>query len=143
MPLYVSASLEEGMATHCFPDSSVVKESTCQGRRCGFDPWWQPTPVSLPGESYGRRSLEGYSPRGCKESDTTEGQSMHTCIHFITETFFFWLHCKAYRILFPKQGSDPQPDPLHLKCRVLTTGPPGKALKTFLLWQNAAYNLPF
>ena len=29
------------------------------------DPWrrkWQPTPVSLPGESHGQRSLVGYSP---------------------------------------------------------------------------------
>ena len=33
---------------------------------------WQPTPVLLPGESHGRRSLVGYSPRGHKESDTTE-----------------------------------------------------------------------
>jgi len=34
-------------------------------------PWrraWQPTPVFLPGESHGQRSLVGYS----KESDTTE-----------------------------------------------------------------------
>ena len=40
---------------------------TClQGGRSGFDPWvgkipwrrkWQPTPVSLPGESHGQRSL--------------------------------------------------------------------------------------
>ena len=33
---------------------------------------WQPTPVFLPGESHGQRSLVGYSPRGRKESDTTE-----------------------------------------------------------------------
>ena len=33
---------------------------------------WQPTPVFLPGESHGQRSLVGYSPWGCKESDTTE-----------------------------------------------------------------------
>ena len=26
----------------------------------------------MPGESHGQRSLAGYSPRGCKESDTTE-----------------------------------------------------------------------
>ena len=26
-----------------------------------------PTPVSLPGESHGQRSLAGYSPWGCKE----------------------------------------------------------------------------
>ena len=39
------------------------------------DPWrkeWQPTPVFLPGESHGERSLADYSPRGCKESDMTE-----------------------------------------------------------------------
>ena len=29
-------------------------------------------PVSLPGKSHGQRSLVGYSPRGCKESDMTE-----------------------------------------------------------------------
>ena len=33
---------------------------------------WQPTPVLLPGKSHGLRSLVGYSPWGCKESDTTE-----------------------------------------------------------------------
>ena len=52
----------------------------CSGRP-GFSPWgkkiswgmkWQPTSVFLPGESHGWRSLTGYSPRGCKESDMTE-----------------------------------------------------------------------
>ena len=33
---------------------------------------WQPTLVLLPGKSHGRRSVVGYSPWGCKESDTTE-----------------------------------------------------------------------
>ena len=33
---------------------------------------WQPTPVFLPGKFHGERSLVGYSPRGYKESDTTE-----------------------------------------------------------------------
>ena len=33
---------------------------------------WQPTPVLLPGKSHGWRNLVGYSPWGCKESDTTE-----------------------------------------------------------------------
>ena len=28
--------------------------------------------IFLPGESHGQKGLEGYSPRGCKESDTTE-----------------------------------------------------------------------
>ena len=31
-----------------------------------------PTPVLLPGESHGQRSLVGYSPWGHKESDMTE-----------------------------------------------------------------------
>ena len=38
------------------------------------DSWrrkWQPTPVVLPGKSHGRRSMVGYSPGGCKESDST------------------------------------------------------------------------
>ena len=30
------------------------------------------TPVFLPGEFHGQRSLAGYSPWGCKELDTTE-----------------------------------------------------------------------
>ena len=33
---------------------------------------WQPTPVFLPGEIHGQRNLAGYSPWGCRESDTTE-----------------------------------------------------------------------
>ena len=40
----------------------------------GKIPWrraWQPTPVSLPGESRGQRNM-GYRPYGCKELDTTE-----------------------------------------------------------------------
>ena len=46
-----------------------------------FGPWvgkiprrreWLPTPVFLPGESHGQRSLEGYSPWSCKELDPTE-----------------------------------------------------------------------
>ena len=43
-------------------------------------PWrreWQPTPVFLPGESRGQRSLAGYSPLGHKESDVTEGLTVH------------------------------------------------------------------
>ena len=39
------------------------------------EPWRRerlPTPVLLPGESHGQKSLEGYSPWGRKESDTTE-----------------------------------------------------------------------
>ena len=34
-------------------------------------------PVFVPGEFQGQKSLEGYSPGGCKELDTTE----HACTH--------------------------------------------------------------
>ena len=43
-------------------------------------PWgreWQPTPVFLPGEFHGQRSLAGYSLWGHKESDTAK-QLTHT-----------------------------------------------------------------
>ena len=39
---------------------------------------WQPTPVFLPGESLGERSLVSYSPRGHKELGTTEPLHFHT-----------------------------------------------------------------
>ena len=38
---------------------------------------WHSTPVFLSRESHGQRSLEGYSPQGHKESDTTEQLSIH------------------------------------------------------------------
>ena len=43
-------------------------------------PWrrtWQSTPVFLPGEFHGQRSLVGYSPWGPKESDMTELTHTH------------------------------------------------------------------
>ena len=52
-----------------------------QVRSLGWeDPWrrkWQPTPVCLAGKSHGQRSLVGYSPYGCEESDTTERLHFH------------------------------------------------------------------
>ena len=89
--------------TSSFPSGMRGKESACQCRRPGFDPWvrkmpwrrkWQPTPVFffkinlfnwrlitlqycptpifLPGEFHGQRSLVGYSLCGHKESDMTD-----------------------------------------------------------------------
>ena len=67
-----------------FPGDARGKELACQCRRSKrhrFDPWagkiswrrkWQPTPVFLPGKTHRERSLAGYSPKGRKESDTTE-----------------------------------------------------------------------
>ena len=66
-----------------FPHGSDGKESSCNAGDLGqiFDPWvreipwrreWQLTPVLLPGESHGQRSVAGYSPWGCKGLDMTE-----------------------------------------------------------------------
>ena len=62
--------------------SKKKKKPTCQCRRhkshwfdpqVGKIPWaWQSTPVFLPGDAHGQRSLAGYSLWGHKESDTTE-----------------------------------------------------------------------
>ena len=38
---------------------------------------WQPTPVFLQGESHGEKSLVGYSPWSCKESDMIELLHFH------------------------------------------------------------------
>ena len=58
---------------YSFPSGSVVKNPPAvqetqetRARSLGWeDPWrraWQPTPVFLPGESHGQRSVAGYSP---------------------------------------------------------------------------------
>ena len=52
--------------------------------RLGRSPWrraGQATPRFLCGESHGQRSLEGYSPRGHKDSDTSEATSQ-ACMPF-------------------------------------------------------------
>ena len=41
---------------------------------------WQPTPVFLPREALGQRSLVGCCPWGSTESDTTE-VTQHACVH--------------------------------------------------------------
>ena len=47
--------------------SLKMYKQTHSGRRK-----WQPTPVFLPREFHGQRSLAGYCPWGCTESDSTE-----------------------------------------------------------------------
>ena len=77
--------LERGMSTHSriygLPCSSEGKESAYSARdlvsipEMGRSPEkreWLPTPVFLPGESHGQRSLVGHSSWSCKGSDTTE-----------------------------------------------------------------------
>ena len=65
-----------------FPGDSVVKSLPANTGDTGSIPWrrnWQPSPVFLPGKSYGRRCLASYSPQGCKrlgcDSETKQQQS--------------------------------------------------------------------
>ena len=60
---------------------SDSKESACNAGDASLIPRlerspgeraWQPTPVFLPGECRGQRSLAGYSPQDHTQSDTTE-----------------------------------------------------------------------
>ena len=62
-----------------FLSSAGGKDATCHCRRIGFDPWvgkipwrreWQTSPLFLPGQFHGQRSLVGYNPWAHK--DTTE-----------------------------------------------------------------------
>ena len=64
-----------------FPGGSESKESTCTAGDLRPFPWLErspgegydnPTPVFLPGESHGQKSLAGYSPWGHKQSDMAE-----------------------------------------------------------------------
>ena len=51
---------------------------------------WLPTPVLLPGESHGWRSLVGYSPWGRKESDTERLHfhlTVYTVYNFIYQLY--------------------------------------------------------
>ena len=113
-----------------FPGGTSCKEPACHCRkrkRHGFDPWigkipwrrkWKPTPVFLPGESHGQRSLAGYSPWGCKESDKTEPLTQH--IHLLG---FTSLSC-THRIMGEKALS-----PIFEGCEIRVTihsgaGPP-------------------
>ena len=96
-----------------FPGGSEEKASACNAGGPGSDPWvgkitwrrlWQPTPVFLPRESHGQRSLAGYSPRGRKESDTMER------LHFSKERRMlemllsrYLIGCTKYRHLNRKE----------------------------------------
>ena len=74
-------SLEQGqsnswayLVAHKLKNLLAVGETQVQS--LGWeDPWrrkWQPTPVFLPGESHGQRSLVGYIPWDGTWSDMTE-----------------------------------------------------------------------
>ena len=60
---------------------------------CNWRRKWQPTPVLLPGEFHGLRSLVGYRPWGCKESETYEWFHFH--FHF---QWLLWLLSRFSRV---------------------------------------------
>ena len=101
------------------------KESTCQCRNCrrqGFNPWvgknpwrrkWLSTPVLLPRESHGQRSLVGYSPWGHKESHTTKQLTLlsfieSTMITLLLQVFWSFGH-ETCGIPAPQPGIEPIP----------------------------------
>ena len=69
------------LVSFSFPGSSASKESACSAGASSSIPGLGkfpgegnklPTPVFWPGYFHGQRSLAGYSPWGCKGSDTNE-----------------------------------------------------------------------
>ena len=64
-------------------DTSLIPGS---GRSSGEVNGWQPTPVFLPGESHGQRSLAGYSPWVTKSQTRLKRLISHTDTHTHTHT---------------------------------------------------------
>ena len=92
--IFLAQELKLGLQ-HCRQTLYHLSHRECRRcRRPRFSPWvenipwrrkWQPTPVFLPGESHGQRSLVGYRPRGHKELDTTEHTlNFRVCLHLIS-----------------------------------------------------------
>ena len=132
------------MSAWCRQEIWLFERSCRRHKSCEFDPWvgkmpWrrQPTPVFLPGESHGQRSLVGYCPCGRRESDTTERLSTNLdslrsccslCVRFVAQarpTLCDPLDCEAHQapplfvgfprqrccsgLLFPSPGDLPDP----------------------------------
>ena len=62
----------------------------------------QTTPVYLPGKSHGQRSLVGYSPWGCKESDMAEWLSMRVGTWLIEYVPSYSHSCPFFDVYFLK-----------------------------------------
>ena len=95
-----------------FPGDSDSKEICLQCRRPGLNPWvrkipwkreWLPTPVFLPGEVHGQRSLVSYSHWGCRESDKTEQLTLHHTIALISHASMVML--KILQARFQKDAN--------------------------------------
>ena len=70
----------KSLLQHHSSKASILRRSALFIAQLSHPYWrrqWHPTPVLLPGKSHGRRSLAGCSPRGRKETDTTERLHFH------------------------------------------------------------------
>ena len=88
VPIFVSTSLSP-VFQWASQVALVIKNPPANAgdcKRSGLNSWvrkifwrraWKPTPVFLPEESHGRKSLVGYGPWGHKDSDATEHARMH------------------------------------------------------------------
>ena len=76
LPDGTTVTADEPTLTHHNHRNSIasIKDQSCCNMFCEFGQmWkWQSTPVFLPGDSHGQRSLVGCSPWVHKESDTTK-----------------------------------------------------------------------
>ena len=92
-----------------FPGGSDSKESACNAGDLGLILgsgrflWrrkWQPTPVFLPGESHGQRSLVGYSPWGLQSRTRLSDTHTH-----VQHDYYKPIHCGI--VLKQKFGNSP------------------------------------
>ena len=96
-----------------FPGGLVIKNPPANAGDMGLIPGLGRSPrggdgdpilVFLPGKYHGQRSLVGYSPRGCKESDMTECLTVSISFQYLLSTcIIFRRHLgieRQYRI-FP------------------------------------------
>ena len=73
--------------------TSEMGTATCWVRKLPWRRKWQPTPVFLPGIPHGQRSLAGYSPWGCKESDVTKvTEDTHTHKRIVLQPLSWGVH---------------------------------------------------
>jgi len=111
---------------------------------------WQLTPVFLPGESHGQRSLEGYSPWGGKSLTRPKRQHIKHPGQVPFHFFPFLKQRSPGKPSFVDMSTSPSnserfldaphglqdlsslesnPSPLKCKCRILTPAPPGNSLR--------------
>ena len=88
---------EKEMATHTTILAWRILWMEEPGRLQSWE--WQPIPVFLPRKSHGQRSLAGYSPKGCKQSDSTEQLSMSS---WAKKVFYFQQLLSTWKLHQPK-----------------------------------------